>query len=379
MPTLNQIIQALHDYTVPDLGIKFVNREQETEKILSNIIKLNQPTHPTNSLIHVITGPWGCGKTELFKALTQATNKIRELKERTLTLYINLSEEEIDKACTPTPNPISQTIKETTRTILKDHLKTLLHLYTPIRALHDRLHIKEKKIIITFDEATRSLEKYKIPIRDLIAGLSKKIYDIAWEYNAEIHTILLTSEQTAIEHFSKQLGKNMTIHLLWNLQKTHIPPILKALKSPIDTQTAWKITGGNPREIYKIHLHQWNLKPYIEEQIATHKQLLRKYTREKRENPTQTLTELAPLLDNIDDLDTHPIWDTLIQNNITIYIDARYRKISQPPTNTEWIGKRIAFQTPIHYHILKTMTTRKTTDITPQQILPQLTSQQPPT
>jgi AAA+ ATPase superfamily predicted ATPase len=67
-----KIISAVKNYRTP-LGVKFVDRELEVEKVINEEEKAI-----FNGMINVLYGPKGCGKTTLFRAL-QSTIELEDL------------------------------------------------------------------------------------------------------------------------------------------------------------------------------------------------------------------------------------------------------------------------------------------------------------
>ncbi|RLE57934.1 MAG: hypothetical protein DRJ40_01640 [Thermoprotei archaeon] len=183
----------LHKYIVPDLNINFVDRDREYEKLLE-LIRYGEETKPEHSLNLVITGPWGCGKTEFMRATTHALQQDPEI----LITYMNLPKAAVrEEFYIATEDSVVEALENLVKELVGDRAKLLLHLYNIVKYIAKRLNLKGRKLVLIFDEVTVPLNRYRLTIRDLVTGLSKEIYDIAHEHRCQVHVILLTSEQTA--------------------------------------------------------------------------------------------------------------------------------------------------------------------------------------
>ncbi|RLF21424.1 MAG: hypothetical protein DRN15_11225 [Thermoprotei archaeon] len=360
-----RVVKMIHEYVVPDLNVNFIDRDQEVKVILGSILKLDRDVNPANSLAHVITGPWGCGKTELFRALTKSLRGVDEV----IVAYFNLSEYSSETFYGYTLPDIKSSVEELVESIVKDRLALVFHLYKLAKNIMKRVSIKDKKLILVFDEVTRSLERYNVAIRDLISSFSKKIYDIAWELSCEVHVILLTSEQTAVTHFLKELGKNMLAYLMWNLPKEAHDELLTRLSCPLDHDLVWQITGGNPRCILELKIMSWNLERLAKILMEKCRAALERYAESERVSKGQILEELRKGMADIDELSWYRLWKYLLEDNIVIKVDERLIELSVMPEHEPWIGKYNAFQVPAYYLTLKAMADRGDFNVTMKDVI----------
>ncbi|GEM_PF-849892 len=368
-----QLIEKLEGYVVPDLKVNFVDREVELNKIL---LHAESPI----SSIAVLTGPWGCGKTEFMRALVYALSS----SELYIPIYISLVEEEFEKAYGFTDKAIASKLEELAVSVLGDRAKIIFNLYRVFKTLTEKVKLRNKNVLLILDEVTKSLNKYAISIRDFIASLSKKLYDVESEFNCKLTPILLTSDQTAIQYFTRELGRNMVLMLMWNLSRDSFEDLLSKISlkwnikfSSNDVGLLWKLTGGNPRaitEITSLTLREKNTTTSaIEKWIATKIELivdvLEDYVR-SRVSEKSTMSEvlgrlmdqLSELIGDVDHLSLHPIWNYLLNANIVMKVDDRFNKISVI-SEVDGVGSENAFQTPLYFYILKGQVEMKTLNV----------------
>jgi hypothetical protein len=83
----------------------------------------------------------------------------------------------------------------------------------------------------------------------------------------------------------------------------------------------------------------------------------------------KALEEISASLDKVDDIGwTDPsIWKPMLRHNIIICVAAA-DKISEIPRE-QWIGREYAFQIPAYYYALKAMARKRSTDISPEEVI----------
>ncbi len=362
MIEVNKLKGKLHKYKVPDLNVNFVNRENEFEKFLG-LIKYHEEVNPVNSLIYVISGPWGCGKTEFAKALTYVLKDVDDI----IISYMNLPRSSIEEEFFATTSKnIVEIMESLVRELLGDRVRLLLHVYDVVKYIASRIRLKDKRIILIFDEVTVTLERYKVTIRDLIAGLSKEIYDLAWKYHCQVNVILLTSELTTMYYFKREEGKNLLIYQMWHLSKKPFEQLLSKLNCPLNFAMLWKLTGGNPRAIYELFSYKWNLEMWLDRIIEVTSSAFKEFCRVKGLTLGQILGETRNVMENIDNLELHPIWDFLLKYNLVTQLYNKW--LNKRPEETYWIGRHVAFQMPVYYLIVKSFIEKRTLDVSPQDI-----------
>lgn len=348
------ILEKLKDYKIPILDIPFIDRVEE-------IIQILDWTERARAWTYVIYGPWGCGKSELMRALTHVTNKI----EKYYTIYINLAKEQREEIIKTRDRDLKEIIKIISETA--GTLGRIIELaYEFIRELAKKLKLYKKHLILIIDEAHRgALRRVEIIPSILEEELRKAIQDIEVE---KISIILTTSEQTYVERIMKNEGKYITTLLTWNLDKTHAENLAQTLGiSQNETKKIVEICDSSPRLIidYKI-IYRENIELLIGDLIDKVTTAIIEYIRKTEKTKEETIKELETYIENIDEIEYTKIYNTLLKHNIIIKLTQK--TITKIPQE-EHIGKRIAYQLKTYKKIIETITKQKTINITPKQVL----------
>ncbi len=362
---LRAVVEGVRDYVVPDLGIGFVDREFEVGKLLGEYIRGRGYEH-----LMVVTGPWGCGKSQFARAIVHALSKVGNY----IAVYVDLTQEEIGKVVYPLHTKVSEVLMKLISEVLGDVVKIPLYLYQLFTELRRVTELEGKVFLLIIDEVTRSLEKYRLSIRDFISCMSMKIFEIRDEVGLEsLYSIVLTSEQTAMQYFLREIGKNMYVYLLWNLPREAHDLLLSRLDIPpsLSTELLWRLTGGNPREVKCLRDFNWNVSEYVSARIELMRDVYRYAARigvlDYLRTITESVDELVPYVPD----EVSPefrLCEFLLRNNVVIRVDARLRKLSKVPSEP-WVGKVWSFQVPIYYWILKTMVSKQCEKVTPRDVI----------
>ena len=343
-----------------------MDREIETMNLL-DLIRYPDYIDPTNSFNIVISGPWGCGKTEFMRALTYSLSKIEDF----LIMYMNLPKSYVKEEFYATTDiNIIQVIEEFITSTLGIRSKIITCIYDLINYLSKRFKLKDKRLIIILDEVVNSIKQIGLTIRDLVTGLSKEIYDIAWKFHCQIHTILVTSEQTALYEFKREEGKNLLIYQIWHLNKDSFIRILQEINCPIDHKLIVELSGYCPRIVHELKILNWNLEKWISKIIENVQVTLKKCIRELGKNIQEVIKELLNTIENVDKIEYTKLWDYLLENNIVTPLFNKW--LSNKPSKDTWIGDYVAYKIPAYYYVIKTIVNKRSIDITIQDILKEI-------
>ncbi len=365
---MEALLKYLHSYIIPNLGIKFIDREDEATNLLSIIDKIS-----VKAWIHVLTGPWGCGKSEFAKALTYALNKTKEYN----AIYLDLTEKEVEKFYATTDREIVELVEKIVSCSLGERARIPWYIYRIIRTLHEKRKLKGRRLLLIFDEITYVLGRDRREIEALINSLGQKLTSIAHDMSVEAHSIIITSDQLASEVFTLLSGKYVSNYIMWNLDRDSLEFLSRKLRTPFDIDVLWRITGGNPRALIELgRIHGWDIKKYISSRIEEVRRALRKEAVLMSKERGMTLEaamklileDLDRVMGDLNNMDLTYSWRTLLENNITIAVDARFHKLSRIPKE-EWTSERCAFQLPIYYWIVKTMVKRGSDMVTAHEIV----------
>ncbi|NPA71026.1 MAG: AAA family ATPase [Crenarchaeota archaeon] len=323
-------------HIVPELEIEFVNREEEFNKILSL----------EEGKIHIITGPRGCGKTELAREVEYTL----ENDEKHSIILITYETDKTNITVTP-----RKTIKENSKIDIVEIISEILKIRELVRR-RIIIIVDEFRNIYRDDRARQMLEVEANRIRYINKELR--------EQGGSIKLILITSDAT-VTYLRNIVGTKVQWYIMWNLDEKPTYEVLQKLKCPIDHHMTWKLTGGNLREIAIIKSHNWNLEKWIRIKISELITCLREYSQSENRNLISIIKEIEG---NVDELSWRKIWTYLLKNNIVIEIDDRFDKMSTIPRD-ESIGSSVAYQVPIYYYTMKCIVEKGSLDVDPSDIL----------
>ncbi len=178
--------------------------------------------------IHVITGPWGCGKSEWARALVFALNRL----DKCNAVYLDLTEREVDKFYATTKREITELIEEVVKRFLSDRLKIPWYVYRIAKGIYSRVKMGGS-LIIVFDEITYAIGRDRYEIEAFVNSLGRKLVDIVRDFSCIAHAVIITSDQLASKHFTLLSGKLLSNYVMWNLDKESFHTLVKSLKAHI--------------------------------------------------------------------------------------------------------------------------------------------------
>ena len=380
MSVIDILLKRLKEYSIevlPDITIKFVDRDYEVENVIKKRIF-------TPGWITVLYGPKGCGKSTLFNALRYA------IKDSgiNLDLVIVSSEREAWKAEKIYVSKNLKGVLEYIKSLLKfsyDPIKGDIIGFADITKLiglligHIAHSFKEtRNVLVILDEVKADSDTRLAEFRGWIESLANDLLVDNTEYRrrgGSIAVIALTSD-ALIAKIRYVIGSKVEWNLMWNLPRSALDNLASQLKLKEDRELLWKLTGGNPRALINIKrsgLREWIMNEVIKtirltfdvEARSDPKNLWRVFSMIS-ENPDE-----LPELSSVKGLYENDRWrDKAFTNNIFIYIGglSNDSTISKLPKES-WIGKYYAFQIPAYMYAMKAMAKKKTLKITSYDII----------
>jgi energy-coupling factor transporter ATP-binding protein EcfA2 len=372
---IDRILPAIHSYTIGVrvgggvLEFNFVDRELEVRRLLDpgeGVI--------VGGWITVLYGPKGCGKTELFKALSST---VASLGDVDVDIVIVSSEREawrVERLYAP------RSLAEVARGVIEslggsievqaggswevkgfvplDKLVSLLVGYIAYRLG------RRRNAIIVVDEVRADGTDGLSEFRGWLEGYSNQLrYDDHrfWrDKGGSIAVVTLTSD-AVVKEVRSRVGSKVNWAHMWNLDPGSLGWLARRLNIDVDVDTLWRLTGGNPRALVRIRVD--GLKRWVEEEVlAVVRELLDEARRELGE---RLWDELRVAVENIDEAD-YSLKQLMLKHNIILYITGY--KVSELPRE-RWVGGRYAYQIPAYYHALKLMVERANAKVTVEELL----------
>ena len=286
-------------------------------------------------------------------------------------MYIDLTENEFTKAIQVPEINLRKFIQEVIGN-LGSTFSIIIKLYSFIKSIFDKFQLKGRKILIIIDEITKSLDYYRLSIRDFVSSLDKKIHEIVEEFKLDkIFPILITSDLTAIEKFNKEQGKSLSVLMMWHLPKNDYFKLLDKLKCPIDLyEILWKLTGGCPRTTIDLKLkYLWNIEYWLSNVINNVREVIETYCRFFEKSIVDVIKkELTP---NPDEIAFKPISKIFLENNILIRLKPKHARLSTIE-NDSWVGEYYAWQIPTYMYVVKAISDKDSLDITYKDVIEQI-------
>jgi energy-coupling factor transporter ATP-binding protein EcfA2 len=389
---IKEIISRMHSYVIrsKDFSWSFVDREREVREILE--WGLGRPVR--DGMITVLYGSKGCGKSTLFRAMGYALEDVpdielitiaaRELEAaRRVVLNVRRSMRDLLQRIVNNLGIRADWIDFTTLTITGgvSLLGAAWEIANLIKyAVVDARESIDKRILIAIDEVKADSPGHLSSFKQWLESFANELREINGEIvekkGGGVAVIALTSDALIKELRSVVDGK-VKWALMWNLPRNafeeHILQVglhhRVARELGISSEEAeeilWRLSGGNPRALELI----WEngIKKWLEGEVINGikgfvQHLLKKQRR-------KALEEISASLDKVDDIGwTDPsIWKPMLRHNIIIYVAAA-DKISEIPRE-QWIGREYAFQIPAYYYALKAMARKRSTDISPEEVI----------
>jgi energy-coupling factor transporter ATP-binding protein EcfA2 len=389
---IKEIISRMHSYVIrsKDFSWSFVDREREVREILE--WGLGRPVR--DGMITVLYGSKGCGKSTLFRAMGYALEDVpdielitiaaRELEAaRRVVLNVRRSMRDLLQRIVNNLGIRADWIDFTTLTITGgvSLLGAAWEIANLIKyAVVDARESIDKRILIAIDEVKADSPGHLSSFKQWLESFANELREINGEIvekkGGGVAVIALTSDALIKELRSVVDGK-VKWALMWNLPRNafeeHILQVglhhRVARELGISSEEAkeilWRLSGGNPRALELIW-ENW-IKKWLEGEVINGIKGFVQHLPKKQRR--KALEEISASLDKVDDIGwTDPsIWKPMLRHNIIIYVAAA-DKISEIPRE-QWIGREYAFQIPAYYYALKAMARKRSTDISPEEVI----------
>jgi hypothetical protein len=221
-----------------------------------------------------------------------------------------------------------------------------------------------RRVLIVVDEVKADSSERLSELRGWLESFSNTLL---WdnqryvERGGRVAVIALTSD-ALVSKLRYKVGPKVVWSLTWNLGHDAMMDLARELELQEDPGILWRLTGGNPRAL--ITIKRRGLERRVQEEILDSTwRMLREAVR-RREEDIWGRSEKA--VEDLDEADVE-LQELMLENNIAIYI-AGSDLISRMP-DEKWVRRRHACQIPAYYHAMKVISTKRTLEITPQDVI----------
>ncbi|WP_291767342.1 ATP-binding protein [Caldivirga sp. UBA161] len=314
------------------LNVEFTDRELAIKRVE------DWATHGM-SVVHVVYGPEGCGKSTWLR---QSTELLRELGFE--VTYINPLHQQFIAY-----TDMKDLIKQLTEATVEAFGTAQVRLATlALEFAKEALRRRKRKVAVMIDDAFKvvGIDKAAMYVKGLLGLI---------EYPPADYDIIITVVATSEDLSRREIGRHRWAYLdaMWNMPKGGFMQLYEQIpgEKP-DFEEAWRLTGGNPKLLGQLYEVEWNVEAILR-RIIDDKRLKalasslspeeRRWLKDAVEDPdTLLVRERIPLMDKLVELNL--IIDTIPERSLNLWIDT-------PPPEKDLeigVGKDNTWQTPLH-------------------------------
>jgi energy-coupling factor transporter ATP-binding protein EcfA2 len=320
-------------------------------------------------MVTVLYGPKGCGKTSLFRALHDA---VRGVGGDVDVLIVSGEREAWEAERLYIPPSLADVVREASRFLgfevsstgeVRGFLDVAKIVSTIVGYIASMLR-EARRVLIVVDEVKADSSERLSELRGWLESFSNTLL---WdnqrymERGGRVAVIALTSD-ALVSKLRYKVGPKVVWSLMWNLGYEAMVELAGELELQEDPGILWRLTGGNPRAL--ITIKRRGLERWIQEEILDSMwRTLREAMRRRGENIWGSLEKAVEDLDEAD----VELQGLMLENNIAIYV-AGSDLISRVP-DEKWVRRRYAYQIPAYHHAMKVISTKRTLEITPQDVI----------
>jgi energy-coupling factor transporter ATP-binding protein EcfA2 len=363
---VEEVVSRLSSFRVPGFNFRFVDREREARAVLDVSAGVVM-----GGWITVVYGPKGCGKTELFRALYNASREAGGVD-----FVIVRSEREawrVDELLAPKSlrGALSRVAGSLGFEILSSgEVRGFVDVAKLVGALAGYIAYRlrrGRRVVIVVDEVRGDSEVRLAEFRGWLEGFANTLREHSSRYEEKggsIAVVALTSD-AMVREIRNRVGPKVVWALLWNLPYEAMVDLAGQLELGEDPKLLWRLTGGNPRALVDIKIR--GLKRWVEDEVI-------RPVGDVIEEVEGVLggklwDEVGVAVENVDEAD-YNLKQSMLKHNIAIYI-AGATQLTELPRE-RWVGERYAYQIPAYYHMLNLVHERKDVRLKAENILENL-------
>jgi len=320
------------------LEVEFADRDRALQQVLEWAEKGTwQPV--------VVFGPEGCGKTAWLRQAAEL------LKEKGYEVFYIHPLDKLVYAEVSVPS-VREAFAELAQKAFAEEAPGRI-AWAVFDFVRNLLKARKSKVAVVADDVFQAigLNQAAAYVKGLLNTIEHPIYDYE-----NIVVLVATSEGVTRREIGRHRWADLTP--MWNMSREGFEELYEQIPGPKpDIEEAWRLTGGNPWVLAQLHEAGWRSEKVVET-LAEKKRLTlfagslsgeeREWLRQAVEDPdTLFARERIPLMEKL--AEHNLIVDSVPRRESWLWID-------QPPPEKDLeigVGKRVAWQTPLHREAVK--------------------------